>query len=250
MAVSFKQKLPIIPLLLYWPALFILMHIPIPQIFLENMPNVSDKTLHYMAYLILVFLLWFAISPNKKVNWRRATAWWVIFIIMGYGAADEWLQGYVGRSPDIMDFVADMAAALTGMILLCLFPFWPALLVLTGAAIFVLTNFMQANQADQLSLINTIFHLFAYIIFSLLWIRYMYDLASVKAPQLKWLIGAFAMPMVFLLGVESFSAITAGGFRLQDIIVSAIGIATVVGTIYLMALLRQCFAQKSSLIDT
>ena len=78
----------------------------------------------------------------------------------------------------------------------------------------------------------------------------MYDLVSAKAPQLKWLIGAFATPVVFLLGVESFSAITGGGFRLLDIIVSAIGIATVVGTIYLMALLRQSFAQKSSLSDT
>ena len=32
-------------------------------------------------------------------------------MITVYGAVDEWLQGYVRRQPDIMDFVADLAAA-------------------------------------------------------------------------------------------------------------------------------------------
>jgi VanZ family protein len=238
MALSFKQKLPIIPLLLYWPTIFIL------TLILENIPHLSDKTLHYLAYLILVFLLWFAVSPNKRANWRRTTVWWVLLVTAGYGAFDEWLQGYVGRQPDIMDFAADLAAVLTGLILLSLFQFWPASLILTGAAILVLTNLMQVNLAGQQSLLNAIFHLFAYVIFSLLWIRYMCDLALVKAPAPKWLIGAFAMPTIFLLGVESFSAITSGGFRLQDIIISAIGIITVVSTVFLTALLRQGFAQK------
>lgn len=246
MALSPKQKLTIVPLLFYWPAIFILMHIPIPKIVLENIQHASDKTLHYIAYLILVFLLWFAISPDRKVNWRKASAWWVLFVIAVYGAVDEWLQGYVRRDPDIMDFVADLAAALTGLILLSLFHFWPAFLVLTGAAIFILTNFIQVNLAGKLSLIDATFHLFAYVIFSLLWIRYMCDLVQVKAPQPKWLIGAFAMPIIFLLGVELFSAIAGNGFRLQNIIISAVGIATVVITIFLMALFRQNFTQKSS----
>ena len=245
MALSFKQKLSIIPVLLYWPVIFILTHIPIPQIMFESLQHVSDKTLHYIAYLILVFLLWFAVSPNKKVNWRGAAAWWVFFVVAGYGGVDEWLQGYVGRDPDIMDFAADLAAALTGLILLSIFPFWPIFIALTGATIFVSTNLMQVNLAGQLSLIDAIFHLFAYVIFSLLWIRYMYDLLPIKAPNPKWLIGAFAVPTVFLLGVETFSAVTGGGFRLQDIIISAVGITTVVSTVFLMALIRQGFAQKS-----
>lgn len=246
MALSLKQKLTVLPLLFYWPAIFILTHVPIPKKFLENIQHVSDKTLHYLAYLILVFLLWFAISPDKKVNWRKASAWWVLLVMAVYGAVDEWLQGYVRRDPDMMDFIADLAAALTGLILLSLFHFWPAFLVLTGAAIFILTNFIQVNLAGELSLLDASFHLFAYVIFSLSWIRYMCDLVPVKAPRPKWLIGAFAMPIVFLLGVESFSAVAGNGFRFQNIVISVIGIATVVLTIFLMALLRQKFTQKSS----
>ena len=54
------------------------------------------------------------------------------------------------------------------------------------------------------------------------------------------------MPVVFLLGVELFSVIAGNDFRLQNIIISAVGIIIVVITIFLMALLRQRFAQKSS----
>jgi len=124
MALSYRQKVTIILLLLYWPAIFILSHIP-----LENVPgwviriDVSDKFLHYLGYLVLVFLLWFVISPGRKVNWRRASVWLVLLVVVWYGAIDEWLQGYVGRCPDIMDFLADLSGALTGLILLSIFRF-------------------------------------------------------------------------------------------------------------------------------
>src|SRR4030042_647093 len=101
MALSRRQKLTIISLLVYWPGVFILAHIPIPQLVYKA--QVSDKSLHFLVYLVLVFLLWFTISPDKKVNWRKAAAWWVLFVVVWYGVVDEVLQGYVGRSCDIID---------------------------------------------------------------------------------------------------------------------------------------------------
>lgn len=94
MSSSLRQKLIIIVLLLYWPTIFVLTHIPIPQIVSEA--QVSDKTLHLVVYLILVFLLWFAVSPDKKVNWSKAAIWWVLLITAGYGGIDEILQKYTG----------------------------------------------------------------------------------------------------------------------------------------------------------
>jgi len=242
-----RQKLTIIPVVLYWPAIFILSHIPIPQLVLEI--QVSDKTLHCLAYLVLVFLLWFAISPFKKVNWRRAGVWWVLCVVVWYGVFDEWLQGYVGRNPNVMDFFADVAGALIGLILLSIFPFWPVSLALTGAAIFVLTNFMGANLADLLPVTNAVFHLFGYAFFSLLWTRYMYHFLPIKAPQPKWLIGALTLPIGFLLAVELFSALAGSGFRLSRVVISAVGIAAVVITIYLIALFRRSSTQKLSPYD-
>jgi len=242
MALARRQKLVLICLLLYWPAIFILAHIPVPQFF--HGAQVSDKTLHYIAYFVLVFLLWFAVGPDRKVKWRRAAVWCVLLVVVCYGALDEWLQGYVGRNADVMDFFADLAGALTGLVLLTIFSFWPAALVVTGAAIFVLTNFIRGGLADVMPLANMIFHLFVYGLFSLLWTGYMRDLLPIKAPEPRWLVGALSLPIGFLSAVELFSALAGNDFRLSHVIISATGIAAVVITIYAIALFRRGSAQK------
>ena len=173
-------------------------------------------------------------------------------MVVWYGAVDEWLQGYVGRNCDVMDFFADLAGALTGLILLSIFLFWPASLLVTSAVIFILTNLIQAAPTDQLRVINTAFHLFAYAFFTLLWIQYMNRLLPIKPPQPKWLIGALTPPTAFLLATESFSAITGrvpilqffakwgpNGFRLENIVVSLTAIVLVAAAFYFTAPLRK-----------
>jgi len=250
MALSRQHKLIIISLVFYWTALFILAHIPIPQ--LVRKAGVSDKGLHLLAYMILAFLLFSAINPYKKVNWRprvflsktRAGVWWVLLVIVWYGVIDEVLQGYVaGRSCDIKDFVANLAGTLVGLIMLSVFTFWPACLVVTGVTIFGLTNIARANLADLLPRTNTAFHLFAYALFTLLWIRYLYYFLSLKASNPKWLIVASVLPIGLLLAVKLGSLILGRSFAITDVIVSAVGIIIVVGTIFLIAFFRQRFLQ-------
>ncbi len=244
MALLRRQKLIIILLLFYWPAIFILAHIPVPQFVYQA--QLSDKTIHYFAYLVLVFLLWSSINPDKKANWRRAGVWWTLLVVVWYGAFDEWLQSYVGRNTDVMDFAANVGGTLTGLILLSIFPFWPVCLVITGSVIFVLTNFIQANPLNLPPVTTAALYLFSYASFSLLWIRYMYDILPIRAPQPKWLIGALAMPTGFLLSVTLFSAVTGNGFELRALVISAAGIAAVVVTILVIALLRRRRTQKLS----
>ena len=237
MVLSLRPKLTIISLLLYWPGVFILAHIPIPQLVYKA--QVSDKSLHFLAYLVLVFLLWFAISPNKKVNWRKAAVWWVLFVAVWYGVVDEWLQSYVGRTCDIMDFFADLAGTLAGLILFSFFTFWPVLLVVMGTTIFTLTNFTRANLADLVPITNAMFHLFAYGFFTMLWLQYIHLFLPMKAPKPKWMIAALVLPVCFLLTVKLFSVIFGKDFVVQDVIISAVVIITVVATIYLIALCRK-----------
>ncbi|MDT8302366.1 MAG: VanZ family protein [Sedimentisphaerales bacterium] len=234
MALSRIRKVTIILLVLYWPAFFILAHIPVPG--LVRKAGVSDKSLHFLAYLILVFLLWFAVSGDKKVNWRRAGVWWVFLVVLGYGIVDELLQGVVGRNCDVKDMVADLAGTLAGLILFSIFSFWPAALLVAAAVIFGITNIARANLAELVPVAYAIFHLFAYAIFTMLWIQYMHLSLSLKPPKLKWLLSALAGPMGLLLTVKLFSIALGKVLELQEIIISVVALLAVVVTTFLMTL--------------
>lgn len=244
MAVSPRRKLTVILLLIYWPVIFILAHIPIPS--LVRKAGVSDKAIHFIAYLALVFLLWFAINPDKKVTWRRAAAWWVFLVMVCYGVIDELLQGVVaGRSCDAMDFLADLTGVLTGLILFTFFSFWPAFLVVTGITIFAMTNLSRVNLADLLPVTYMLFLLFSHGFFSMLWIQNMHLFLPFNAPKLKWLIVASSLPTGFLVALKLFSMLTDRDFGQRDMIIAAIGILAVVITTYLIGLFRS-YRMKAS----
>ncbi len=234
-----RHILTIIALVLYWPGIFILMHIPMPVPLFEV--HVSDKTLHFLAYFVLVFLLWFAINPNAKVSWRKPAMWWILFVVVWYGVFDEWLQGYVGRDPDIMDFLADLGGSVAALILLSILNFWTAALIVTGGTIFIFTNFVRANPAEWVALPGPVFYFLSYIFFSVLWMRWMYHFVPVKIPQPKWLIGALGVPLLFLSLTNLFSLIVAGNGNILSMIFSAGGITAAVFAAYLKACYRRRF---------
>jgi len=221
-------------LVIYWSTLFILAHIPIPQY--VRRAGVSDKGLHFLAYLILTFLLWFTIRPDEKVNWRRAAVWWALFIVTGYGAIDEVIQSFVGRTCDVKDIIANLAGTLTGLFLFSFFAFWSSALVVSGITIFGITNLLRANLAELLPTINVIFHLFAYAIFTVLWIQNMHLFIHRKSFEMKWLIQALAVPAGFLIMVKLFSVILGRYFTTPDTIASIGAIIAVVAAVYLRAL--------------
>jgi VanZ family protein len=237
MVLSRRHKVGIVSLLIYWPTIFVLTHIPIPP--LVRMAGVSDKALHFIAYMVLAVLVWFSVHPYQKVNWRSAAVWWILFVMVLYGVIDEWLQGYMGRGADVKDFLANLSGTLTGLIILSLISFWYALFAVTGICIFSLTNLTRVNPADLVPVMNALFNLFGYGFFTMLWIQCMRHCLLIKPAQAKWLIVSLAVPIGFLATVELFSAVAGNGFRWQDVVVGTVGIAGVVGTIFLMTLLRR-----------
>ena len=237
MTITLRKKLTLLLLLFYWVAIFILAHIPIPKLVYKA--QVSDKTIHFLAYLILVFLFWFAINPGRKVNWRKATVWWVFLITAVYAIIDELLQGYVGRSCDAMDFAADLVGAFAGLILFSFFTFWPAFLIVTGVSIFLLTNLARANLAELVPVTNFTFHLFAYALFSVLWIQIMSERIHLKSNRLKWMIAALSMPIGLLLIVKLSSLILNRNVGLPDIVISVAAIASVVAVPFLTGLFHR-----------
>ena len=170
------------------------------------------------------------------MNWGRAGVWLVFFVVIGYGIVDELLQGVVGRNCDVRDMVANLAGTLAGLILFSVFTFWPAALLVVATVIFGITNIARANLVELVPVAYAMFHLFAYAIFTMLWIQYMHLSLSLKPPKPKWLVSALAGPTVLLLTVKLFSIALGKVIGLQEIIISVVAIAAVVATTYLMML--------------
>ncbi len=149
MAILSRSKLTLISIIIYWPVIFLLTHTPLPKVAYQA--NLSDKSLHFMVYFILAFLLWGTIRPYKKVAWGKSTVWIILAVIVLYGVLDEWLQGFVtGRTADTHDLLADLAGALSSLAILSVFSFWPGLLVMSGMATFVLVNSYRTDISQLL----------------------------------------------------------------------------------------------------
>lgn len=93
----------------YWVLIFTLTHLPPSH--LPNVPT-SDKLKHFVAYLILSFLLgatlWI-IFPSR----RRLMPILVVAAAAAYGAFDEFTQIAVGRACEFEDWLADVGGAAT-----------------------------------------------------------------------------------------------------------------------------------------
>lgn len=195
-----RHKYILLSLGIYWPALFVLTHIPVPQIAAQS--GMSDKTMHILAYLALVFFVWLAISPYQKVNWLKSKAWIVLAAVLAYGAFDEWLQSKVGRQMEWLDLLGDAKGALLGLAILSFLSFWPAILVVSAIFIFSLSN-----QSNLLSLyseyyLNTVFHLTAYTTLTLLWIQHLDRRPKYQRSNPLWPIIALGLPLGLLAVIK------------------------------------------------
>ena len=100
---SLKDRAPTFVLAAYWIALVIGTHLPADQ--MPNTFSTADKALHIVAYAGLTILLAFTIYRTAPVKF------WEFYLFFGlslFGALDEYTQGFVGRMPDVLDWVADV----------------------------------------------------------------------------------------------------------------------------------------------
>jgi len=99
----------------YWLALFVATHWPkVPSI---DIPG-KDRTLHAVAYAILtvLFLKWL---QNRLNRWGRLRSTIMgVVLLAAYGAIDELLQVPVGRTADVLDWLADVGGILAAVALL------------------------------------------------------------------------------------------------------------------------------------
>ncbi len=202
-----RHKYILISFSLYLPAIFLATHIPIPKMVVTNM-RMNDKTMHFTAYLILVFLAWCSVSPYEKIKWKKMKPWLIIAAVAAYAAADEYLQSFVpGRSPQVSDFFADLTGTLTAVIIMSFMGFWQSLLIISAAIIFIITNLTATDTIAENILINTAFHFLGYTFFTLVWVHWMERFTNADKYRWWWLPLAVSGPSALLAIVKTTSVI-------------------------------------------
>ncbi len=116
MTESGRRRAFVAALVVYWILLFIATHYPRVRIPGE-LPH-SDKLVHFAAFGLLALVFWFAMRPR---------VWVAAAILIPYAGLDEWLQQYVGRFTDLMDFIANTAGIVAVLAALELHRRWRAL---------------------------------------------------------------------------------------------------------------------------
>ena len=217
-----QKKIAILTLVLYWPMLLVLAHVPVP----ESVQN-------FLAYLVLTFLLWFSIKPKQKVNWRKAAPWLLLVLITGYSAADEIVQSYVGRNCDAMDVAANFSGVVFGLTLLTFLNFVPAAFIISGIVIFGMANVSKTNLADIFPVADAIFNFFSYAIFTVFWLLNMNLFLQKKLSKIKRLILTAGLPLFYLVFVRVIAFFLGREIKAEDIIAPIAAIVIVVCIDYL-----------------
>ena len=218
-----RHKFVLIALGIYWPVIFWLSHIPVPQIARQS--GMSDKTMHLIAYFALTFLAWFAVSPYEKMQWHRKKVWLLLGIIICYAAMDEILQAYVGRSADMLDFAADLFGIFLALGLLSLLSFWSALLTASAAFIFVVSNMSHLLMLYPQYHLNMAFHFTAYTAFALIWIQHIDRYSSLKPVHAVWLVYVLLPPVALLILVKAAAPLFDRSVGWFEVAAAVFGIA-------------------------
>jgi len=248
MAFPWRQKAVIAVLVLYWPTLFVLAHIPVPQVIRQA--HTYDKSLHLLAYMILTFLLWSAIKPLERVRWRRPAVWCLLALVVVYGMCDEWLQYKIGsRSMDPRDLVADVIGAVATLGMLTVLSFWPISVIIAGTTIYTLAVFTRANLTALLPVTMTAFHLITHAVFTLLWIGYLRQRLYLRRNSRLWVAASLSLPLALVVITKASATISGKAFEGWDVIAAVIGIFGAVAAIWMAGVLQRRTARQLELFE-
>ena len=230
MIVTRRQKITIAVLVVYWIALAIFAHMPIPELVYQA--KVSDKWLHFLAYLNLIFLTWFSIRPDGKVRWRNKAAWLVFFGIIVYGGIDEFIQPYLGRTKDLMDFLANAGGAAAGLIIFSFLTFWPSFLTVLAISIFGAATLIHADFSKVAPILDAVYHVLAYAVFTLVW-------AQLIPPRtrISRLLLIISLPLGLMLFVKASSMLMGRYFTTMEMLFSG-------GAIIAAAIIATCLSVR------
>ncbi len=107
-------------LVVYWTAMFVMTHWPDIDRLAPSprwLPEGSDRLAHFGFYAGWMILWWWALTAQRRSLPGRHFRW----LIVGgaaYGIFDELTQGLTRRTPDIFDWLCDVAGLCAAALLL------------------------------------------------------------------------------------------------------------------------------------
>ena len=217
MGLTGRQKKTIVVSVFYLITLFTFTHIPIPQVVYQA--GVSDKWLHFLAYMNLFFLMWFSFFPDKKADWRKLAVWSVFLGVIICGGVDELSQPYTGRTCDFWDFAADAKGVSAGLIIVTFASFWPSLLAVWAISIFGVATLVSADPSKVAPTLDTVYHIFAYGGFTLIWTQLMNLYLSPKT-IINRLLLIMSLPLGLMFFVKASSMLLGRYFTTAEMLLS------------------------------
>lgn len=232
MALLQRHKITIAITTAYCLVLATVTHIPMPN--WARKTGFSDKTMHCLAYFVLVCLLWFAVSPDKKANWRRLRVWLVLLIIIAYGILDEILQGFTGRSASVADFVADILGALTGFAVVSFLSLPHTMLLLAAISMFLVPSIAKSGLVISAGLCDKGINFMAFAFLTVAWIQYKRVVLNLNLGRISFIITSLTLPVMVLICVKLFCVFKDISFGYSSIVAAAFGILAMVFVMLLL----------------
>ena len=192
-----KSKYFLWALPIYWVALFIATHMPkIPNWVRSS--SIPDYSLHYLAYFCLTFFIWNNLALNEKISWKKPKVWIIISFMVWYCAVDEWLQAYVGRTPQLRDYFADMAGVMSGLLIMTLCRFWMSSFLYIVLGSFTLSFSSKLSTMFNSVKLNSTFNFCVLALLTIVWMQIITPYKSNFKSQIKWFFKAISAPLIYL----------------------------------------------------
>jgi hypothetical protein len=187
-----KQKFFTAILIFYWLGIFIATHIPVPA--WTRQMGVSDKTMHFVAYMVLASLLWFSTSFEKKADWKKLRPWLLSTILLLYSLLDELSQHFMKRSTDPRDFAANALGLAVAMATVTFLPAFHAAMILVTVCPLFWPALVKSQFIPQNSMFEVGVYLAGFACITIIWIKYLSSTIGLNFGHLKHLPVFFAPP--------------------------------------------------------
>ncbi|OQA00154.1 MAG: VanZ like family protein [Planctomycetes bacterium ADurb.Bin401] len=223
MKLTLEKKVFSFFLVLYWGTLLIITHIPVP-LWVRKM-GVSDKTMHFAAYLALGLLIWQASSFGLKANWRRLRPWIVSGVLFLYGIADELAQIFIaGRTMDTFDLFSDFLGGAAAMLIVTFTSGYSTAMILVTISPVFLPAIVKSKLIKQGSFIEEACYFAGFAIITACWVFYLTQIRKMNIRNLKDFLLFLVLPSISVLLVKLYALATDKPFEIEEIRLSIIGI--------------------------
>jgi hypothetical protein len=207
MKLSKERKFFTIVLIFYWVGIFFATHISVPGWTREM--GVSDKIMHFVAYLVLMLLLWLSTSFEKKADWGKIRTWALMGIVLIYALFDEASQYFIeGRSADLHDLLTNFLGAGVAMVLVTILTGWHAATILFVICPIFLPALVRSKLIAQGSVVEIAAYATAFVIITIVWIQYLSSIYKLSIKELKHIAAFLAGPAGAAAMVKIYAVFT------------------------------------------